>query len=213
MDKDYRELLSRNRDMVVRINNVLTESAWFYKTDDPELFYDLHHNEHAFAGFFRENFNWELRIDDKCARLVKDRVYNAELGSGTVLFRLRGRDEYAAFLLMIEFYEKLLSEQSLSAHDRENPTFMFGEYLEYVTMRMQALFPERTDLDAESIKKKILRPLMDKLIDYRFVKPLPRDTGETVAYDRTIYEALPACYQYNPAALEKNIGEVRDADD
>lgn len=212
MDKDYQELLSHNREMVVKLNNILTESAWFYKTDDPELFYDLHHNEHAFAAFYRENFNWELRVDDKCARLVKDRIYNPGLGSATVLFKLRGRDEYVAFLLMIEYYEKLLSEQSLSANDRENPTFMFGEYLEHVTMRMQALFPERADVDAESIKKKTLRPLMDKLIDYRFIKPLPRDTGEIVAFERTIYEALPACYQYNPAALEKHIEEVRDAD-
>ncbi len=213
MDNEYQELLAKNREMVVKINNILTESAWFYKTDDPELFYDLHHNEHAFAEFFRRNFNWELRIDAKCARLVKDRVYNAELGSGTVMFKLRGRDEYIAFLLMIEFYEKLLSEQSLSANDRENPTFTFGEYLEHVALRMQALFPERTDIDAESIKKRTLRALMDKLIDYRFIKPLPRDTGEIVSYEQTIYEALPACYQYNPAALEKNIEEVRDAED
>ncbi len=213
MDKEYLELLTRNRDEVVRINNVLTEAAWFYKSDDPELYYTLQHNEQAFAEFFRRNFNWELRVDGKCARLVKDRVYNPELGANTVQFKLRGRDEYIAFLLMIEFYEKLLSEQSLSAGDRENPTFTFGEYLEHVAMRMQALFPERNDLDAESIKKKTLRTLMDKLIDYRFIKELPRDTGEVIRLENTIYEALPACYQYNPAALEKNIAEVRDAED
>ena len=212
MDKEYIELLRKYRDSFAEINNYLTESAWFYKTDDPELFYVLQHYESAFREFYLDNFNWNLRLDGKCARLVKDKVHNPALGNGIVQFKLRGRDEYMAFLLLIEFYEKLLSDQSLSTSDKDNPTFTFGEYLEHVTMRMQTLSPERTDLDAESIKKRTFRPLMEKMIDYRFLKALPKDSGERISEDKTIYEALPACYYYNPKALEKNIEEVRDAD-
>lgn len=212
MDKEYSELLRKYRDSFVNINNYLTEAAWFYKSDDPELFYVLQHYESAFREFYYENFNWNLRVDGKCARLVKDKVHNPALGAGIVQFKLRGRDEYIAFLLLIEFYERLLSDQSLAAADKENPTFTFGEYLEHVTMRMQVLFPERTDLDAESVKKYTLRPLMEKMIDYRFIKALPKDSGDRISEDKTIYEALPACYHYNPEALGENLEEVRDAD-
>ncbi len=213
MDNEYLDLLAKYPENVIEINNCLTEAAWFYKTDDPELFYVLQHYESAFRAFFRENFGWELRVDSKSARLVKDKVHNRALGSaGIVEFKLRGRDEYSAFLLMIEFYEKLLSDQSLASTDRENPTFTFGEYLDYVCARMKTLFPGRTDLDAETVKKKTLRPLMEKLIDYRFILPIPRDTDDRVSEEKTIYEALPACCQYNPGALEKNIDEVRNAE-
>ncbi|WP_337747565.1 DUF2398 family protein [Victivallis vadensis] len=212
MNDEYLELLKKYPDRFIAVNNILTEAAWFYKTDEPELFYELQHYESAFRNFYKRNFDWELRIDGKCARLVKNKVYNPELGNtGIVEFKLRGRDEYIAFLLLIEFYEKMLSEQSLSASDRENPTFIFGEYLDYVVSRMTMLFPERKDIDAESVKKKILRPLMEKLIDYRFLRALPRD-GERIEQDKTIYEALPACCQYNAGALEKNLEELHHAD-
>ena len=213
MNESYVELLAKYPDRFIAINNILTEAAWFYKTDEPELFYELQHYESAFREFYKKNFGWELRIDGKCARLVKNKVYNPELGSsGIVEFKLRGRDEYIAFLLLIEFYEKLLSEQSLAASDRENPTFIYGEYLEHVTTRMAALFPERKDVDAESVKKKTLRPLMEKLLNYRFLRELPKDAGERIDPDKVIYEALPACYQYNAGALEKNLEELHHAD-
>lgn len=211
MKGGYAELRAKYPDRFIAINNILTEAAWFYRTDEPELFYELQHYEAAFRDFYRENFGWELRVDGKCARLVKDRVHNPALGAaGIVEFKLRGRDEYIAFLLLIEFYEKLLSEQSLAASDRENPTFTFGEYLEHVAGRMAALFPERTDLDAETVKKKILRGLMDKLLAYRFLRELPKE-GERVEQEKTIYEALPACYCYNAGALEKNLEGLHHA--
>ncbi|MBR4664148.1 MAG: DUF2398 family protein [Lentisphaeria bacterium] len=213
METDYETLLGKYPDQFIAINNILLESAWFYKTDDPERFYELQHYESAFREFYRKNFGWELRLDSKCARLVKKKIFNPELGhAGIVEFKLQGRNEYIAFLLLIEFYEKLLSEQSLSASDRENPRFLFGEYLEYTVNRMRALFPERTDLEAEAVKKNILRPLMPKLLTYRFLRELPREAGERVEQDKVIYEALPACYQYNAGALEKNLEELRHED-
>ena len=213
MEIDYETLRNKYPEHFIAINNILTEAAWFYKTDDPERFYELQHYESAFREFYRKNFDWELRLDAKCARLVKKKVFNPELGhSGLVEFKLQGRNEYIAFLLLIEFYEKLLSEQALSAADRENPRFLFGEYLEYTVARMRVLFPDRTDLDAEYVKKNILRPLMPKLLDYRFLRELPREAGERVEQDKVIYEALPACYHYNAGALEKNLEELRHED-
>lgn len=205
MQEAYEELVRRCPERVVSINNILTEAAWFYREDEPDLFYELQRHEAAFRWFFQTNFGWDLRLDGKCARVVKPRVWNPSLKgrTGLVGFKLRGRDEYLAFLLLIEFYEHLLGEQSLSSTDAENPTFSFGEYLEYVTRRLCELLPsEAAELDAEQVKKRILRPLMEKLEDYRFVRELPRESSETLAVESVLYEALPACCQYHAAALE-----------
>jgi len=201
--------LERYGEEVQSVLNLLTESAYFYCGDNENAFYFLRRYESAFAEFFKTCFNWELITDDKCARLYKDKIYNDCRETRLVMFQLRGRDEYIAFMLLLEFYEKLLEQDNMTAGDRENPHFRFGDLLEFERRRFCELFPEREDVkDAETVRKKILRDLMPKLCDYRFLRELERPAGERISPERYIYEALPALYHYNSAALERSIKEI-----
>ncbi|MDD5598006.1 MAG: hypothetical protein PHV82_08680 [Victivallaceae bacterium] len=208
MNKEFIQFLERYKEDVQTVLNVLTESAYFYCTDNENIFYFLRQHESVFAEFFRVCFNWELITNDKCARLFKDKIYNNCRENRLVMFQLKGRDEYIAFMLMLEFYEKLLDQNNMTVGDRENPHFRFGELLEFQRQRFCELFPEREELrDAEYIRKNILRELMPKLCNYRFLYELKRPDGERISHDRYIYEALPALHYYNSEALEQSIKE------
>lgn len=210
MNKDFIKLLEQYQEEVQAVLNVLTEAAYFYCSDKEDTFYFLRRHESVFADFFKTCFNWELITDDKCARLYKDRLYNNRRETRLIQFQLRGRDEYIAFMLLLEFYEKLLDQNNMTAGDRENPHFRFGEFLEFQRQRFCELFPEREDVkDAEIVRKKILRDLMPKLCDYRFLRELERPPDERIIPDLYIYEALPALYHYNAAALEQSIKEIK----
>ena len=143
MNKEFTGLLERYPEDVQAVLNVLTESAYFYYNDNEDLFYFLRRYESIFADFFKGCFNWDLITDDKCARLYKDKIYNDRRETRLVLFQLRGRDEYIAFMLLLEFYEKLLDQNNMTAGDRENPHFRFGKLLEFQHRRFCELFPER----------------------------------------------------------------------
>lgn len=210
MNKEFIGLLERYREEVQAALNMLTESAYFYCSDKEDIFYFLRRHESAFADFFKNCFNWELITNDKCARLYKDKIYNDRRETRLIQFQLRGRDEYIAFMLLLEFYEKLLDQNNMTAGDRENPHFRFGVFLEFQHQRFCELFPEREDVkDAENVRKKILRDLMPKLCDYRFLRELERPPGERITPDLYIYEALPALNYYNSAALEQSIQEIK----
>ena len=78
MDKEYIELLRKYRDSFAEINNYLTESAWFYKTDDPELFYVLQHYESAFREFYLDNFKMrKLLLASSLAWIANDIYWQA----------------------------------------------------------------------------------------------------------------------------------------
>src|SRR2546425_6724196 len=100
-------LARRGRERAGAVLNVLTESTFFYKEDDPDLFFFLRRNRAAFRELFENYFGWRFHLDRQCARLLKERQYNEALRpSQRALFDLRRRDECLLFALLLEFHEE-----------------------------------------------------------------------------------------------------------
>ena len=196
-------LKEKHPEQVKAVLNILLEAPYFYRSDSDTLYLFLRRYQQEFREFFRKYFAWELILDEKCARVYKDSWYNeAVTPANRMQFRLGKRDECIAFMLLIEYYEKLLEENSMTAEDTGNPHFKFGDLLEHQHRRFMELFEQERDrYTAEHIRKTILYPLMPRLIKYRFLRELPRPHGLEVTRDQYIYEALPALYHYNTGRL------------
>jgi hypothetical protein len=202
-------LLQQYPARVQAVLNVLTESPYFYKTDDEDLFFFLRRHHREFAAFFKDHFNWDLTLDAKCARLYKPDWFNARITpANREMFNFTKRDECIAFMLLLEFFEHRLEQESASVEDAENLRFRFGDLLQYVHGRFQELFPDQADAYSEdAIRAKALRPIMPQLEKYRFVERLDPPADEPVAYDDMIFEALPALWHYNVHRLSRPITE------
>ncbi len=203
MNIELDALKEKHPEQVKAVLNILLESPYFYRSDNDTMYLFLRRYQQEFREFFRKYFAWELILDGKCARVYKDTWFNEVVTPANRLqFRLAKRDECIAFMLLIEYYEKLLEENSMTAEDTGNPHFKFGDLLEHQQRRFMELFEaEREKYTAEHIRKNILSPLMPRLIKYRFIRELPRPHGLEVTRDQYIYEALPALYHYNPGKL------------
>jgi len=203
MSNDFDTLNEKQPEQVKAVLNILLESPYFYYDDNDNLFLFLRRYQQEFRNFFRQYFGWELIMDGKCARVYKETWYNeAVTPANRLQFRLSRRDECIAFMLLIEFYEKLLEENSMTVEDRPNPYFKFGDLLEHQQRRFMELFEkERDKYTAEHVRKSILHPLMSKLMRFRFLRELPRPQGVEIEWDQSIYEALPALYHYNSGML------------
>ena len=70
---DSRELgLDRLKlERVRAVLNVLTESTFFYREDNPDLFFFLRKNRAAFEELIERYFGWRIYVDRHCARLLK----------------------------------------------------------------------------------------------------------------------------------------------
>ncbi len=209
MEKMLNEQLQKNRDKVVAILNILIESPYFYRNDSDELFLFLRRHRREFNEFFREYYNWELVVDEKCARVYKEKWYNDAITPGSRLqFTLSCRDESIAFMLLIEFFEHQLEENAMTVEDKNNLCFTFGDWLEFLQRRFQELFPAaREKYTAEYLRSSVLRALVPKLLRYRFLRELPKPPGMELTLDQYIYEALPALYHYNSGRLNRSITE------
>ncbi len=206
MEKLLEEQLQNNPDKVKGVLNILLESPYFYRTDNDELFMYLRRYRGEFAVFFREYYGWELIIDEKCARVYKERWYNDAIPpSHRMQFNLTQRDECIAFMLLIEFFEHQLEENSMTVEDRNNLRFIFTDLLEYEARRFAELFSDSEKYTAEYIRANILRTLLPKLIKYRFILEVPKPQGMDLSRDQYIYEALPALYHYNSGRLGQGI--------
>ena len=203
MNNDFNALNEKQPEQVKAVLNILLESPYFYYDDNDNLFLFLRRYQQEFRNFFRQYFGWDLILDGKCARVYKEIWYNeAVTPANRLQFRLSRRDECIAFMLLIEFYEKLLEENSMTVEDKTNPCFRFGDLLEHQQRRFMELFEkERDKYTAEHVRKSILHPLMSKLIRFRFLREIPRPQGMEVEWDQSIYEALPALYHYNSGML------------
>ena len=73
VESDSQEALVRS------VLNILMESPYFYKKDDPARFLALQRNKRAFAAFFEKFYGWELLMDAQCARLYKPKWYNERI--------------------------------------------------------------------------------------------------------------------------------------
>ena len=194
--------------------NVLLEAPYFYKTDNEDLFHFIRRYNREFAAFFESHFGWSFVCDAKCARVFKPKWHNERITpANRDLFNFTRRDECIAFMLLLEFFETKLEEESISVNDPENLRFRFGELLAFERVRFQELLPEsESDYDDESVRK-ILRNIMPALERYRFLlKIKPPDDEAAPADDDVIYECLPALWHYNATAVarppESDINEV-----
>ncbi len=210
MSSNLSVLKEKHPGQVRAILNILIESPYFYRKDNEELFMFLRRSQQEFREFYREWFGWDLIMDVKCARVYKDAWFNqAVKPADRLLFRLGRRDECIAFMLLLEYFEKLLDENAMTVEDPHNPRFVFGDLLEYQRQRFAELLPNETEkFTAEYLRKNVLHPLMPRLIKYRFLEELPRPPGFQVARDQYIYEALPALYHYNTGGLVEGLGAI-----
>lgn len=204
------DLLTRQRDRVQEVLNVLIESPYFYQQDNDDAFRFLRRYHHEFARFFADHFGWELIVDAKCARVYKPHWYNREITPGSrEMFNFTRRDECIAFMLLLEFFEHKLEVESITVDDHENLRFHFGELLHYTVQRFHELYPQNTeDYTEETVRAKIIRPIMPQLEKYRFLKKIPPPRDEQIGEADTIYEALPALYHYNVSRLSRNVDEA-----
>lgn len=193
------------RSRVQAVLNVLLEAPFFFRDDDPELFAFVRRHRAEFARFYEELYDWRLVVDSRCARLYKMRWHNRALKpSQHDVFDLTRRDECLAFLLVLEFYEKLLDERNVDPDDPEPLRFEFGELFAFARERLNAeLGDEAPDDDGV---RKALRGLMPTLLRYRFLREIPpdRDERDGLDHDRFIYECLPALYHYDVRALGRS---------
>lgn len=208
----FNDLLQKQKARVQAVLNILLESPYFYKTDHEEHFLFLRRYQREFAGFFEETFGWQLVADGKCARLYKETWFNERITpSNRDLFNFTKRDECIAFMLLLEFFEKKLEEDSASVDEPENIRFRFGDLLLFERTRFLELFPEQADAYADEGVRKVLRPVMPQLERYRFLVKIDPPDDELVEPDDTIYECLPALWHYSVQRISRPIGESEPA--
>ncbi len=211
-DHSLQELMTRQKDRVQAVLNILIESPYFYATDDTQgdLFPFLLRYRREFEQFFKTYYDWDLVFDQlpraKCARVFKSRWYNTAISEGKRhWFRFTKRDECLAFMILLEFFELELDKFNLSVEDPENHRFTFGDLLEYETRRFVQLYPDKAETYTEDQVRKILREIMPELERYRLLEKIKPDTGERIDQEQTIYEALPAIYHYNTTRLSRSV--------
>ena len=208
MDLKLFEIMKKNSEKVKAILNILLESPYFYVEDSEEYFRFLNRYKNEFGEFFKLFYDWELIMDSRCARLYKSKWYNEKIKiPARQQFSFRKRDESIAFMCLLKFYEEQLVENNMTAEDKENLKFEFGDLLQYCYKKFNELFPDNDEFYTEEyIRGKILRPIIPELIKYRFIELCKPDSGvSSLKYDQYIYEALPALNHYNASRLGNSV--------
>ena len=205
-----------NGPRVTAVVNVLGEAPFFYRDDDPDLFGFLRRHRAEFVRFYDELYGLELIVDGRTARLYKERWHNRALRpSQHDVFDLTRRSDCLGFLLLLEFYDRLLETHNLAGDDPASPRFEFGELFGFARARLAEELGAAAPADDEL--RRTLRGLWPTLERYRFVRALARavaaDGGADADpdEDRVLYEALPALHHYDlrrlgPAALARAFG-------
>lgn len=200
---NYFEKLNGAR--VTSVLNVLIEAPYFYRDDDPDLFTFLRRHRAEFERFYRDLYDWELVVDGRTARLYKSRWHNRALRpTQHDAFDLTRRGDCLGFLLVLEFYERLLEQSNLASDDIEAPRFAFGELFDFARARLhEELTPRSCAPPADEDVRKMLRGLWPALVRFRFVRELTRDDAapEDGDGDHVLYEALPALHHYDVRKL------------
>lgn len=211
VDKSLEALLAQRQKRVQSVLNILLESSYFYRTDSEDDFLFLKRYRREFERFFERYFGWQLKCDAKCARLYKEHWYNDAVTQGSrSMFNFTRRDECIAFMLLLEFYENRLEEESIPVEDPVNLHFRYGDLLHYVRRRFVDLYPENeATYTEEYVRANILRPVMPQLEKYRFIKKLP-PPEDIISVEYTIYEALPALSHYSVTRLSRSILDQKE---
>ena len=64
-------------DRVRAVLNILVEAPYFYRSDNEELFFFLRRHRQEFAAFYENWYGWTLVLDEKCARVHKNKWYSS----------------------------------------------------------------------------------------------------------------------------------------
>jgi hypothetical protein len=200
----------RGLDRVRATLNVLTESTFFYREDDPDLFFFMRRNQAAFRTLFERYFGWQLYIDRQCARLLKERQYNEALRpSQRALFDLRRRDECLLFALLLEFYEEEGQRQGLSPDDDRLLRFLLADFVAFAIRRFREELGNAAPPEAKIFES--VRPLFDQLERHRFVRLVDRtgvEAGEEMPAgmaEHLLYEFLPGIGCYDPSQAARSV--------
>lgn len=203
-------LLKRHGDRVQKVLNIMIESPYFYAQDDHDSFLFLRRHRAEFVEFFKQFYGWSLLIDSKCARVYKAEWHNTAITpSNRSLFNFSKRDECLAFMILLEFFEQQLEENGMTVEDKQNLRFHFGDLLDYSHKRFTEIFPDKhEEYSQDKVRDKIWKSVMPELETHRFLTKIkPPEDLQTVTAD-LIYEAMPALYHYNGAALSRIIPEL-----
>jgi hypothetical protein len=186
--------------------NILTESPFFYHHDDPDLFGYLRSNQEDIEQFFTHYFGWELYIDRQVARVIKPQQHNNALRpSQRDLFDLTRRDECTAFMLLVEFYEKLMRDLNISYDDERNIRFLLADFVHYCIDRCVEELGEDHSMDRNILDA--CRTLFPKLIKYRFIEHVEKEDATRDEKlpggmrEHVMYEFLPGIHCYRPDIL------------
>jgi hypothetical protein len=200
----------RALDRVRAVLNFLTESTFFYREDNPDLFFFLRRNQAAFRELFEHYFGWRLHIDRQCARLLKERLYNEALRpSQRALFDLRRRDECLLFALLLEFYEEEGQRQGLTPDDDRNLRFLVADFIAVAIRRFREELGDATPPDAKIFEA--ARPLFEQLERHRFVRLVERrqaEAGDELPEgmaEHLLYEFLPGIRCYDPSQAARSV--------
>ncbi len=203
-------LLKRHGDRVQKVVNILMESPYFYAQDDQDSFLFLRRHRPEFVEFFKQFYGWSLLIDSKCARVYKAEWHNTAITpANRAVFNFSKRDECLAFMILLEFFEQQLEENGMTVEDKQNLRFHFGDLLDYSQKRFVEIFPDKNEAySQDKVRDKIWKSVMPDLEKHRFVTKIkPPEDLQTETSD-LIYEAMPALYHYNSAALSRTIPEL-----
>ncbi|MBN2448986.1 MAG: DUF2398 family protein [Lentisphaeria bacterium] len=215
MNTTITPLLERYPERVRAVLNLLLETPYFYREDNEDTFFFLRRHRQEFAQFFDECFGWSLVLDDKCARVHKPKWYNQAVSEANRdLFGFRRRDDCIGFMLLLEFFENQLDENSMTVEDRDNLRFRFGDLLTYTHRRFLELFPGTGDgrYSEDAVRAHVLRRILPVLERYRFLLRIPPPAGMEVVESDMIFEAMPALYHYNSSRLGSAVSAAEDTD-
>jgi hypothetical protein len=211
MKIELTNMLDRSGDKVRAILNILIESPCFYCADRQDLFYFLRRHRREFTEFFDKMYGWRLLMDAKCARVYKPEWYNPAITpANRAMFNFSRRDDCLAFMMLLEFFEQQLEVNGMTVEDRHNLRFHFGDLLRYIHGRFHEVFPEQSERYSEEyVRAKVVRSIMPELEKYRFLKRIKPPEDLAARQEEFIYEALPALYHYNAAALSRILPELQ----
>lgn len=211
-------LEKKGAERVRAVLNVLTESTFFYREDDPDLFLFLARNKSGFRRFLEHFFGWRLYVDRHVARLIKERQYNDRLrASQRDLFDLRRRDECLLFAVLLEFHEEELRRQNVNPDDDRHLRFLLADFVAFALRRFREELGESCPPEQRVFEA--VRPLFLQLDRHRFVRLLDHrcaEAGEELPAgmeEHALYEFLPGirCYDASQAGREVVIRAYRSA--
>ncbi|MEK6779627.1 MAG: DUF2398 family protein [Candidatus Deferrimicrobiota bacterium] len=211
-------LEKKGAERVRAVLNVLTESTFFYREDDPDLFLFLVRNKSGFRQFVEHFFGWRLHVDRHVARLIKERQYNDRLRpSQRDLFDLRRRDDCLLFAVLLEFHEEESRRQNVSPDDDRHLRFLLADFVAFALRRFREEMGDACPSEQRVFEA--VKPLFLQLDRHRFVRLVDRkaaEAGEELPAgmeEHALYEFLPGirCYDASQAGREVVIRAYRSA--